>query len=95
MDMFNQCFPLYTWNNHICMWTCSYFKISENLILTLGACKASDPRIVNAAGILVKLPEHTWGLPSVSDNVNWSNPQFNRARLGKLPGGYYWEKNKK
>ncbi|XP_022328600.2 uncharacterized protein LOC111127633 isoform X2 [Crassostrea virginica] len=47
-----------------------------------GFCEVSDPSIVSAIRMLVKLPEHTWGLPSVQDNVNWSNPQFSVARTG-------------
>lgn len=43
----------------------------------------SDPDIASAVRLLIKLPEHTWGLPSVGDNVNWSNPQFNVARSGR------------
>lgn len=62
----------------------NYRAVSEAITecVMAGLCKASDPRIVSACRLLVKLPEHTWGLPSVSDNVNWSNPQFNKARLG-------------
>ena len=53
-------------------------------VLQLGFCEVSDPSIVSAIRMLVKLPEHTWGLPSVQDNVNWSNPQFSVARTGTL-----------
>lgn len=31
-----------------------------------GACApATDPRVYNFARMLMKLPEHTWGLPSI------------------------------
>ncbi|XP_041370965.1 uncharacterized protein LOC121384574 isoform X2 [Gigantopelta aegis] len=46
-------------------------------------CQGDDPRIKNAARFLVKLPEHTWGLPTVYDNINWSNKAFEKVRNGK------------
>ncbi|XP_062571302.1 uncharacterized protein LOC134233351 [Saccostrea cucullata] len=62
-----------------------YRAISETMsdCVISGACNISDPSIVSAARLLIKLPEHTWGLPGVGDNVNWSNPQFNIARRGE------------
>jgi len=32
--------------------------------------------------LLIKIPEHTWGLPGVYDNSNWTNVQFNDAKSG-------------
>ncbi|XP_048776556.1 uncharacterized protein LOC125680826 isoform X2 [Ostrea edulis] len=63
----------------------SYRAISEAVTQCISAdvCKMSDPDIASAVRLLIKLPEHTWGLPSVGDNVNWSNPQFNVARSGE------------
>ena len=29
-----------------------------------------------------QIPEHTWGLPNLYDNGNWTNAQFNKARSG-------------
>ena len=30
----------------------------------------------------VQIPEHTWGIPGLYDNGNWSNAQFEKARSG-------------
>ncbi|XP_046551245.1 uncharacterized protein LOC124260970 isoform X2 [Haliotis rubra] len=48
-----------------------------------GQCSGDDPRIKAAVRYLIKPPEHTWGLPSVGDNVNWTNIAFSQARSGK------------
>ena len=39
-------------------------------------CDHTDPRVQNALRFMIKLPEHTWGLPGVSDNIHWSNEEF-------------------
>ena len=36
----------------------------------------------NYLRFLTKLPEHTWGLPNVYDNVNWTNTAFQGAKIG-------------
>jgi len=36
----------------------------------------TDPRVVNASRFLVKMAEHTWGLPSERDTAHWSNSAF-------------------
>lgn len=41
-----------------------------------------DPTARKYLRYLTKLPEHTWGLPSVYDNVNWTNVAFEEARTG-------------
>ena len=46
-------------------------------------CSFEDTKVSNASRFLVKLPEHTWGLPSVYDNVNWTNAMFEKARNGE------------
>ncbi|XP_060069747.1 uncharacterized protein LOC132549797 [Ylistrum balloti] len=46
-------------------------------------CDYNDKRIKDAIRFIIKPPEHTWGLPGVGDNVNWSNPLFLKARNGK------------
>ena len=43
-------------------------------------CELSHSQVRNATRFLVKLPEHTWGLPDVGDNVNWSNAAFTKAQ---------------
>ncbi|XP_071097043.1 uncharacterized protein [Haliotis cracherodii] len=48
-----------------------------------GECSGDDPRIKAAVRYLIKAPEHTWGLPSVGDTVNWTNTAFNLAKNGK------------
>ena len=45
-----------------------------------GDCNMKDPVVLNATRFLLKLPEHTWGLPGIPDEVNWSNEQFQKAR---------------
>ena len=44
--------------------------------INTGSCSYDDPRIQDFQRFLMKLPEHTWGLPSEQNNVNWSNAQF-------------------
>eukprot|EP01083_Nonionella_stella_P031943 87397_1 len=45
-----------------------------------GACSYDDPVIQDFERFLMKLPEHTWGLPSELDPVHWSNDQFHALR---------------
>ena len=45
-----------------------------------GACNITDRRLLNATRFMIKLAEHTWGLPSVGDNINWSNKAFQRVK---------------
>ena len=45
-----------------------------------GACNITDRRILNATRFMIKLAEHTWGLPSVGDTTNWSNRAFQRVK---------------
>ena len=57
-------------------------------------CSTADPKIRNSTRMLVKIPEHTWGLPSINvngktDNVNWRNVEFEKARAsGPFRAGY-------
>jgi len=44
--------------------------------IAAGQCQLTDPRVWNSSRLLVKLPEHTWGLPSENDKIHWSNPSF-------------------
>lgn len=37
-----------------------------------GACDDADPRIYNFLRMLMKMPEHTWGLPSIYDDANYT-----------------------
>lgn len=43
-------------------------------------CMDQDPRVLNATRFMIKLAEHTWGLPSVSDSKHWSNEEFNKVK---------------
>ncbi|WAR01890.1 hypothetical protein MAR_008448 [Mya arenaria] len=45
-----------------------------------GKCDVNDPQVTESIFNLVKLGEHTWGLPGVYDTVNWTNHDFYRAR---------------
>ena len=51
------------------------------LILT-GECSLKDYRVYNASRFLLKVGEHTLGLNSVRDTVNWTNAAFERAKSG-------------
>jgi len=48
----------------------------------IGKCDVKDSRVTDSVFNLVKLGEHTWGLPGVYDTVNWTNQHFSRARSG-------------
>ncbi|UJR30999.1 hypothetical protein I4U23_018510 [Adineta vaga] len=39
-------------------------------------CTTEDDQLKNASRFLIKIPEHTWGLPSLYDQINWTNKQF-------------------
>ena len=43
-------------------------------------CTLSNPQVNNASRFLVKFAEHTWGLASVYDTVNWTNNAFEKVR---------------
>ena len=49
-----------------------------------GGCDSTDPRINGFTRYLMKLPEHTWGLPSIYDNANFSNTAFHAARAAGM-----------
>ena len=61
-----------------------------------GRCDPNDPIIQNSTRLLIKVPEHTWGLPNIhasginkDDNVNWDNKAFENARKnGDYRSGY-------
>ncbi|XP_033729575.1 uncharacterized protein LOC117318725 [Pecten maximus] len=59
------------------------FTSALSSCLRTDQCDYSDSRIRDAVRFIIKPPEHTWGLPGVSDNVNWTNPLFLKARHGK------------
>jgi len=42
----------------------------------------SDQRVWNSSRFLIKLPEHTWGLPAEGDHLHWSNKEFHKLRDG-------------
>ncbi|CAF5025348.1 unnamed protein product, partial [Rotaria sp. Silwood1] len=42
-------------------------------------CTINDDQLIDASRYLIKIPEHTWGLPSVYDQINWSNEQFQKV----------------
>ena len=43
-------------------------------------CNEKDARFLNATRFMIKLPEHTWGLPSVGDTIHWSNAAFEKVK---------------
>ena len=48
-----------------------------------GVCNASSPAMRAFDRLLVKVPEHTWGVAQswfLPDYVNWTNAQFDKAR---------------
>ncbi|XP_076091967.1 uncharacterized protein LOC143063623 [Mytilus galloprovincialis] len=58
------------------------FQTGLELCFHSNECNYTDPRIKDAVRFLVKVPEHTWGLPSVRDNINWTNVAFQKALTG-------------
>jgi len=48
-----------------------------------GRCDPQDSRIKYFSRYLIKIPEHTWGLPGVYDSANWANTLFEKARSGR------------
>jgi hypothetical protein len=53
-----------------------------------GECDVSSPALKALDRLLIKVPEHTWGVAQswfLSDNANWTNPQFAAARAAAPP----------
>lgn len=48
--------------------------------LETGQCDLKDYAIRNMSRFLIKVPEHTWGLPGVQSN-DWSNPDFQKVLI--------------
>jgi len=48
------------------------------------ACMNQDPHVLNATRFMIKLAEHTWGLPGVGDSTHWSNKEFNKVKDEQL-----------
>jgi hypothetical protein len=40
-----------------------------------GQCDPHDPRVLGFTRLLAKIPEHTYGLPGMNDDSNWTNEQ--------------------
>lgn len=61
-----------------------YRALARSLLQYMSEYKTTmdDPVIYNTSRYLIKLPEHTWGLPGITDHTNWSNAMFKSARLG-------------
>ena len=52
-----------------------------------GKCSLSDPRVLNASVLMLKLGEHTWGQAgNCVDNIHWTNAQFDK--MLKDPGKF-------
>lgn len=58
--------------------------LTVNCVLCTGTCLLSDQRVRNSSRFLIKLPEHTWGLPAEPDLLHWSNKQFHKRRDGMM-----------
>ena len=57
--------------------------------LASGACQANSPAVLALERLLVKVPEHTWGVAQgwfLPDNENWTNTQFDAARAQQALG---------
>lgn len=53
--------------------------------LETGVISASDPRFMEFSRLLVRIPEHTWGIHNlVEDNFNYTNARFELERSGEL-----------
>jgi len=42
-------------------------------------CDHSDTRVQNATRFMMKLTEHTWGIPNVYDTIHWANKEFHKV----------------
>ena len=54
-----------------------------------GDCDPASPELIAFDRLLVKVPEHTWGVAQgwfLPDNVNWTNAQFDLARAQAAQG---------
>ena len=54
-----------------------------------GVCNATSPAMLAFERLLVKVPEHTWGVAQgwfLPDYENYTNPQFDRARAQQADG---------
>ena len=47
--------------------------------LGAGQCDIHDPRVLGFTRMLIKLPEHTYGLPGMADSQNFKNVDFHAA----------------
>lgn len=45
-----------------------------------GGCAAGDARLTAFLRMMIKFTEHTFGLPTINDNANYTNAQFEAAR---------------
>ena len=63
----------------------SYSVFLIQYFLSIGQCNYNMPELVAASTFLLKPGEHTWGLNSVNDNVNWTNAAFQKAKTGTDP----------
>ena len=53
-----------------------------------GACSPTDTRIRDFQRMLMKIPEHTWGVPSLYDNTSYTNPSFYALRSTPAPNNF-------
>ena len=54
-----------------------------------GVCNATSPAMLAFERLLVKVPEHTWGVAQgwfLPDYENYTNPQFDKARAQAADG---------
>jgi len=47
--------------------------------LAAGACDPHEARVAAFLRLLIKLPEHTWGLPGLADSTHFTNADFHAA----------------
>ena len=57
----------------------AYYRAASRVMgkcFETGACSLHDSRVYESSRMMLKLPEHTWGLTVLNDTISWTNQQL-------------------
>ena len=69
-------------------WKITYYREASRAIklcLDSRQCDVHEPRVAAYLRMLIKIPEHTYGFPSMDDSTNWTNDQFRAVIAAREP----------